>query len=256
MPPRQVPPVQALAVAPTEAARADRPARFDRGAGESAEPRGGLGWRRPRAAYAKTAAPRRTTTLSFRRRPPTLPVRSPGPRSYRRLDGARAAALRGPWRRARDLRLRAPARALGRRRGLGPRDARPPHSLLSHLRALAIQRIGRSMGRREPAPRIASSRVPSCARALRRSRQRSRPAGAARGGLHAHVLRGPDRGHRFGRAAGVVRGPRGAIGFRASPTGRFDRSRRDRKGLARRPPRGRARPELAGQSLRRSVRTG
>src|SRR5436190_23008829 len=49
MPPRQVPPVRAPAVAPTEAARADRPARLDRGADESAEPRGGLGWRRPRA---------------------------------------------------------------------------------------------------------------------------------------------------------------------------------------------------------------
>src|SRR5205823_11178949 len=49
VPPRQVPPVQALAGAPTEAARADRPARLDRGADESAEPRGALGWRRPRA---------------------------------------------------------------------------------------------------------------------------------------------------------------------------------------------------------------
>src|SRR5438309_2001906 len=42
MPPRQVPPVRALAVAPTEAARADRLARLDRDADESAEPRGGL----------------------------------------------------------------------------------------------------------------------------------------------------------------------------------------------------------------------
>src|SRR6266568_1685349 len=44
-------------------------------------------------------------------------------RSYRRFDGTRTAALRGPWRRVRDLRVRAQGGALGRWRGLGSRDA-------------------------------------------------------------------------------------------------------------------------------------
>src|SRR6266550_5502807 len=125
----------------------------------------------------------------------------------------------------RDLRVWTCGLALGRRRVLGPRDARPPDALLPRLGALAVQRLRRIVDRGEPASRVTPARVPARARSFRWTRQRRGAAGASRRGLHAYVLGGADARDRIGGSARVAGGPRGADWRGTSSTGRVDRSR-------------------------------
>jgi hypothetical protein len=110
------------------------------------------------------------------------------------------------------------------------------------------------VGGGEPPPRVAPSRVPARARPLRWTRQRRGAAGAARRGLHAHLLGRTDARDGIGRSARVAGSPPGSIRLGAPSAGRVDRSGRHRERMARRPPHGGPRSELPGESLWRSVR--